>query len=63
MQIIVIYMPGTEITVCKVIFLKVIRMRDLDFRMIGGHAEPDQAKGDWQPLINVHLKILAGLGG
>lgn len=29
--------------------------------MIWGHSEPDQAKGDRQTLINVHLNILASL--
>lgn len=29
--------------------------------MIRGHSEPDQAKGDRQTLINVHLNILASL--
>lgn len=37
--------------------------RDLDFRMVRGHSEPDQAKGDRQSLVNVHLNILTCLGG
>lgn len=38
-------------------------MIDLDFRMIWGHPKPDQAEGNRQPLINVHLNILTGLRG
>jgi len=39
------------------------RITDLDFRVIRGHPEPDQAEGDGQPLVDVHLDILTGLRG
>lgn len=49
------------LTLCSLARLS--RMRHLDFRMIRGHPEPDQAEGDGQPLIHVHLNIWTGLGG